>query len=83
MIFGTHKISRACGRVECLNGFSKEIHVMRVTEGEFDGNKRRRLGDRLFIATTIKATPDLGNKGKGVGVDPLYCPSNHLGILKV
>ena len=70
-------------KLERLNGFSKEVHVIRVTEGQLQGNKRRRLGDGLFTATTIEAAPALENKGytpalenerRGVGMDPTVLP---------
>jgi len=42
-------------KLERLNRFSKEVHVIGVEEGELAGNKCRRLGDGLFAATIVEA----------------------------
>ena len=63
-------------KLERLNGFSKEVHVIRVTEGELPVTKRRRLEDGLFTATTVDAALALEDEGGagGVGVDPPLQP---------
>ena len=67
-------------KLERLNVFSKEVYVIRVAECEGDGNKRRRLGDGLFTASTVeaapivKAAPALSNEVGGVGVDESLLP---------
>ena len=67
-------------KLERLNVFSKEVYVIRVAECEGDGNKRRRLGDGLFTASTVEAAPiveaapALSNEVGGVGVDESLLP---------
>ena len=55
-------------KLERLNGFEKEVHVIKVAEGDLPGNKRRRLEE--------DAAPALENEGGagGVGVDPPLLP---------
>ena len=57
-------------KLERLNGFSKEVHVIRVAEGELAGNKRHQLGDGLFTANTVEVALALEYKGGGIGMDP-------------
>ena len=63
-------------KLESLNGFSKEVHVIKVAEGDLPGNKRRRLEDGLFTATTVDSALALENEGGagGVGMDPPLLP---------
>lgn len=41
-------------KLERLNGFSKDVHVIRLEVGEIDTNKRRRLPDGFFTVTTVE-----------------------------
>jgi hypothetical protein len=61
-------------KLERLIGFSKEIHFIRVTKREMNGNKHRKLGDMPFTATSVKVAPAMVTKVIGGGVDPTLVP---------
>ena len=46
-------------KLERLNGFEKEVHVIRVGEGNSDGSKRRRLVDGSFTVTMAQVAAAL------------------------
>ena len=46
-------------KLERLNRFEKEVHVIRVGEGNSDGRKRRRLPDGSFTVTTAEVAAAL------------------------
>ena len=54
-----HRIRK---KLEQVNGFCKDVHVIQIAEGKKDASKRRQLLDGAFIVNLVEVTLDVEPK---------------------